>query len=268
MLRRSSRKVVVGVLGFIAGSLVVGVLFGSASATTPPAPPVFSVTGTVTANQGTPGTKPWPVFGTIGLSNFPLGFNVNNFPSTQPVSGTVGVNNFPSNQQVSGTVGVNNFPSNQQVSGTVTANQGTNPWVVTEAEPGALFDSASVKFTEPLIQVAEPPTSQALIIESIHVSAICLPTVACEVDIHVGQPSGASSCPNADQVVDNVLIQPSETLSGSPPQLVPQPSQTLYVLPYSPGLLIPNGCALNAIGASIAGGYVSATGYEVPASDE
>jgi hypothetical protein len=40
---------------------------------------------------------------------------VNNFPATQPISGTVGVSNFPATQPISGTVGVNNFPAIQPV---------------------------------------------------------------------------------------------------------------------------------------------------------
>lgn len=56
-----------------------------------------------------------PVSGTVNIGNFPSAFGVNNFPATQPVSGTVGVNNFPATQSVSGTVGVNNFPAKQTV---------------------------------------------------------------------------------------------------------------------------------------------------------
>jgi len=294
MLRKAPWILSVGVLGL--GIFLV--LFGSASASSSAPPPDFTVSGTVTANQGTAGTHPWPVSGTVsgtvdvtslpslpagtnhigqvGVDNFPStqpvsgSVGVNNFPSTQPVSGSVGVNNFPSTQPVSGSVGVNNFPSTQQVSGTVTANQGTNPWVVTEAEPNAMFDSGSVPFDSNLsTQVAEPATGQDLIIESVHVSALCGSTIQCEVVLILGQPNGASTCTTSNEILDDVLIQPSETLSGSPPQVVSQPSQTLYVLPYSPGLLIPNGCALSAIGLDLSSGSfpstVSATGYEVSA---
>jgi hypothetical protein len=47
---------------------------------------------------------------------------VQNFPATQPVSGTVAVSNLPATQPVSGTVAVSNFPATQavSVSGTVT----------------------------------------------------------------------------------------------------------------------------------------------------
>ncbi len=40
---------------------------------------------------------------------------VNNFPATQPVSGTIAVSNLPATQPVSGTVGISNFPANQLV---------------------------------------------------------------------------------------------------------------------------------------------------------
>lgn len=45
--------------------------------------------------------------------------SINNFPATQPVSGTVSVDNFP---PVSGTVSVSNFPANQPVTVTNTVN--------------------------------------------------------------------------------------------------------------------------------------------------
>lgn len=38
--------------------------------------------------------------------DIPSGVNVNNFPVTQPVSGTVSVSNFPATQPVSGTVSI------------------------------------------------------------------------------------------------------------------------------------------------------------------
>jgi len=51
--------------------------------------------------------------------------NINNFPATQTVDGTVAVtgdvniNNFPASQTVDGTVNINNFPATQTVDGTV-----------------------------------------------------------------------------------------------------------------------------------------------------
>lgn len=50
---------------------------------------------------------------------------------------TVAVNNFPATQPVSGTVAVSNFPATQPVSGTVTANQGTTPWTNQGAQAAA-----------------------------------------------------------------------------------------------------------------------------------
>jgi hypothetical protein len=49
----------------------------------------------------------------------PGGVNVNNFPATQPVSGTVTVGNFPATQPVSGSVSVNNFPGGSVATATV-----------------------------------------------------------------------------------------------------------------------------------------------------
>ncbi|HEY6958740.1 MAG TPA: hypothetical protein VI814_07950 [Candidatus Limnocylindria bacterium] len=51
--------------------------------------------------------------------------NVNNFPTTQAVSGTVSVGNLPATQAVSGTVSVSNLPATQAVTGTV--NVGNQP---------------------------------------------------------------------------------------------------------------------------------------------
>jgi hypothetical protein len=91
----------VGGLAFLVASVAAGG-WQVASATPPDKP--------VTANQGAPGTTPWPVTasGTV---------NVGNLPATQPVSGTVSVGNFPATQEVSGTVNVGNFPTNLQIGG-------------------------------------------------------------------------------------------------------------------------------------------------------
>jgi hypothetical protein len=78
-----------------------------------------------TANQGAPGTVPWPVTWTgnlgVTVANFPANQNVTvgNFPATQPVSGSVSVGNFPATQTVGGTVNIGNLPATQPVSGAV-----------------------------------------------------------------------------------------------------------------------------------------------------
>ncbi len=98
---------------------------------------VQPISGTVAASQ----SGAW----TVGVNNFPSTqavsgtVAVSNFPATQPVSGTVaatqsgawtvGVNNFPTTQAVSGTVAVSNFPATQPVSGTVAATQ-SGAWTV------------------------------------------------------------------------------------------------------------------------------------------
>ena len=70
---------------------------------------------------------------TLG-SPFQAGGSIGNtsFIATQSSGANlhVDVDNFPATQPVSGTVAVSNFPATQPVSGTVTANQGTSPWIV------------------------------------------------------------------------------------------------------------------------------------------
>jgi hypothetical protein len=71
-------------------------------------------------------TSPW----ITSISNFPastivtqstgsdLHVDVDNFPATQPVSGTIAVSNFPGTQPISGSVSISNFPSTYPVTGT------------------------------------------------------------------------------------------------------------------------------------------------------
>lgn len=88
-----------------------------------------------------PGTQ--TVAGTVAVSNLPV---------TQPVSGTVSVDNFPASQTVDGTVGVNNFPATQTVAGTVAvSNTG--------------FDVNNFPATQPVsgtVSVANFPASQTV----------------------------------------------------------------------------------------------------------
>ena len=51
-------------------------------------------------------------------------FNVNNFPATQPVSGSVSVSNLPATQPVSGTVSLDNFPTIQPINNYAEFNAG------------------------------------------------------------------------------------------------------------------------------------------------
>jgi hypothetical protein len=73
-----------------------------------------------------------PVSGSVGITNFPAtqpvsgSIDISNFPATQPVSGSVGITNFPATQPVSGSVAVTNFPVTQPVSGTVTVDDSNN----------------------------------------------------------------------------------------------------------------------------------------------
>jgi predicted SnoaL-like aldol condensation-catalyzing enzyme len=132
-----------------------------------------SVTGTVTANQGTPNilSDAWPVeitdgYNILGTAMNPLQVNIDGYVQTNPVviQGTnpwiVSVTNFPVDQHVivdgyvqtnpvvvqgtnpwtvNGTVNVGNFPVDQHVivDGYVQTNpvviQGTTPWIVNVA---------------------------------------------------------------------------------------------------------------------------------------
>jgi hypothetical protein len=62
--------------------------------------------------------NPLPISGTVAVSAVPpidiaggQTLAVNNFPATQPVSGTLAVNNFPATQPISGTVTITPFPT-------------------------------------------------------------------------------------------------------------------------------------------------------------
>lgn len=83
----------------------------------------FGVDGVVTPVDG---SNPLPVVasGEVSLSAGTLSaletVQVGNFPTTQPISGSVSVSNFPTSQPVTGTF----WQATQPVSGTVTANTG------------------------------------------------------------------------------------------------------------------------------------------------
>lgn len=83
------------------------------------------------------------------------GVNVNNFPATQPISGTVSVDNFPATQNVAvtntPTVSVNNFPGASTATATVTsvsvttssttlsASNASKTGVIVHNESGTMF---------------------------------------------------------------------------------------------------------------------------------
>lgn len=56
----------------------------------------------------------------------------------------VQVQNFPATQPVSGSVSVSNFPATQPVSGTVSATQGTSPWVISGSVTVGLASTATI----------------------------------------------------------------------------------------------------------------------------
>ena len=95
-LHKAPWVISVGCLGICVGAIVVESV-GAAGAT--PMPPVV----TVTANQGAPGTHAWLISGEV---------SVDNLPSTQPVSGNVGITgSLPTSANKIGSVTVSNLPN-------------------------------------------------------------------------------------------------------------------------------------------------------------
>ena len=107
---------------------------------------VVGLTGTLPAFT----TPPHVVVDSAPVATFPSSLSISNFPSTQPVSGSVAISNLPATQPVSGTVGlapntsvsVSNLPGIQAVSGTVAVSNlpATQPVSGTVAlAPGTAF---------------------------------------------------------------------------------------------------------------------------------
>lgn len=80
---------------------------------------------------------------------------VTNWPSTQPVSGTVSVGNFPSTQPVSGTLAVSNFPATQPVSGTVAVSSAPTT-AVTGPVTDAQLRASAVPVSGAFFQATQP----------------------------------------------------------------------------------------------------------------
>jgi hypothetical protein len=110
----------------------------------------------------------------VQVSNFPLpvsSFDINNFPATQAVSGTVAfsntsieVSNLPATQEVSGTVAfsntaieVSNLPATQEVSGTVAFS---NTSIEVSNLPATQEVSGTVAFSNTSIEVSNLPATQ------------------------------------------------------------------------------------------------------------
>jgi hypothetical protein len=114
---------------------------------------------TFTANQGTPGSSAWPVSGTVG---------VNNFPTNQTVSGTVGVSGpLPAGTNNIGDVGISGTP-------TVLNGDKTTAYV---GSTQTLAPSASIGFALP---DASPYREVTLYL---HESGVQTP---CNVDVLLG----------------------------------------------------------------------------------
>lgn len=93
---------------------------------------------------------------------------INNFPATQPVSGTVTVTQSTAanlNATVTGSVSVSNFPATQPVSGTVTANAGTGTFAVSAASlplPTGAATSALQTSTQGTVAAGTAATNSTL----------------------------------------------------------------------------------------------------------
>lgn len=81
---------------------------------------LIGITGTI---NNFPTTQ--PISGTIG---------VNNFPTTQPITGSVNIGNFPTTQPISGSISVANFPSIQPISGTVAISSYAGTQSITDSQ--------------------------------------------------------------------------------------------------------------------------------------
>jgi hypothetical protein len=89
-----------------------------------------------------------PIYETVSVDNFPStqavsgSVNISNLPSIQSISGSVSVSNLPLTQTVAGSVSVSNFPSSQIVTGVFW--QTTQPVSSTQL-PAALDSSGNLK---------------------------------------------------------------------------------------------------------------------------
>lgn len=111
--------------------------------------------GTINTTLG----SPFQAGGSIGNTSFiatqttgsNLHVEVDNFPATQPISGTVAISNFPATQPISGTVTADQGTSPWVISGTVTADAGTGDFTVvqpTGTNLHAVIDSGTVAVTQ------------------------------------------------------------------------------------------------------------------------
>lgn len=147
-----------------------------------------TVSGTITANQGSAGESPWPVIisgdtititvsgsisvsnlpitqtvsGTVSVSNFPTTqtVSVSNFPTTQTVSGSISVSNLPTTQTVSGTISVSNFPATQTISGTISVSN--LPTTQTISGTISISNLPTTQTISGTISISNLPTTQTV----------------------------------------------------------------------------------------------------------
>lgn len=92
----------------------------------------------------------------LNISNFPLSFQVSNFPENQ----TVSVSNFPNSQTINGSVSVSNFPTTQVISGSVSvSNFATSTEVSNFPASQTINGSVNVSNFPTSTQVSNFPTS-------------------------------------------------------------------------------------------------------------
>lgn len=127
----------IGIVG-VTGPITVVQPTGSSLHVSVDSVPTTTVTGTVAATQ----SGAWTTGRTWALTSADI---VTALQGTSPwiVSGTVGINNFPATQPVSGTVTVNQGTSPWVVSGTVTANIGTTNGLALDTSVNSLLKPAS-----------------------------------------------------------------------------------------------------------------------------
>ena len=109
--RKAPWVISVASLGMLIGAVIVESV-GPASAAPPPLS--LPVSGTVTANQGAAGSSAWPISGIVGVSSLP------SLPAGSNNIGEVSVSNLPTTQNVSGNVGITgSLPAGSNDIGTV-----------------------------------------------------------------------------------------------------------------------------------------------------
>lgn len=198
---------------------------------------------------------------TVVVENFPSSqaitgtISVGNFPATQPVSGTVSVSNFPVTQpisgsvSVSGTVSVSNFPATQAVSGTISVGN----FPATQPVSGTFWQA-----TQPVsgtVSVGNFPSTQA-------VSATQLPTAldgSGFLKVHE-QGTASVNVTNGSIAVTGTFWQATQPVSGTFWQAT-QPVSVASTLTVTGTVSVGNFPATQAISATQLPGALDGSGF-------